>query len=472
MGKKLTNEEFLQKIKDLNIKNIKPLEEYKGRHEKIKWKCLNLECGHEWYAQPGNIFQGRGCPKCGILKRAKSRTFSNEQFLEKFKETGNKNIKVLGEYTGTNDEIECECLLNETHPHFFKTGYSLLKGEGCPYCSGAKLTEERKFKNIHPELMKYLKNKEDGEKSAYSSDIIEIVCPDCGNSKEITLSNFSNQGFMCPICGENISFPNRVLRKLLTDESILKQVNNVEIEWRPENWDKRVFFDGKIEINGKIICIEMQGKQHKTGMWNGKKDDTIFKRDNYKREKCKECGYIEVEVDCKNTYINNIKNNIINSDLKFYLDFSGVNWDNVLDLTWDSLLIKICKEYDNSYLSIKEIEEKLNLKRHTIFQYLRRGLEAGILKRYSVEDSKKRQYLYVSKYIYELYDSDNNLLIEDIGSGNFQKSIKDITGILIPQNTLLSSNSNSFQKLKNFSFKKKLNNKKDRKRLSKKYFNY
>ena len=216
----------------------------------------------------------------------------------------------------------------------------------------------------------------------------------------------------------------------------------------------------------------MQGKQHKTGMWNGKKDDTIFKRDNYKREKCKECGYIEVEVDCKNAYINNIKNNIINSDLKFYLDFSGVNWDNVLDLTWDSLLIKICKEYDNSYLSIKEIEEKLNLKRHTIFQYLRRGLEAGILKRYSVEDSKKRQYLYVSKYIYELYDSDNNLLIEDIGSGNFQKSIKEITGILIPQNTLLSSNSNSFQKLKNFSFKKKLNNKKDRKRLSKKYFNY
>ena len=53
-----------------------------------------------------------------------------------------------------------------------------------------------------------------------------------------------------------------------------------------------------------------------------------------------------------------------------------------------------------------------------------------------------------------------------------EKSIKDITGILISQNTLLSSNSNSFQKLKNFSFKKKLNNKKDRKRLSKKYFNY
>ena len=38
MSRKLTNEEFLQKLKDSDIKYI-PLEEYNGTDTKIKWMC-------------------------------------------------------------------------------------------------------------------------------------------------------------------------------------------------------------------------------------------------------------------------------------------------------------------------------------------------------------------------------------------------------------------------------------------------
>ena len=472
MARKMTNEEFLQKIKNSNINDVEPLEEYKGRHTKIKFKCLNSDCGFEWEAQPGNIFIGRRCPKCGIKKRAESKTLSQEEFDERFQQTGNKGVRVLGKYSGIDEQIECECVNNKEHPHFFKSAYSLFRGEGCPYCSGARLTEDRKFKNLYPNLMQYLKNKEDGEKAPHSRDIIELLCPDCGYNKKISMSNFIRSGFVCPICGDGVSFPNRVLRKLLMDKSILRQASNLEIEWRPLNWEKRVFFDGKIEINNKTICIEMQGKQHKSGLWAGKVSKGIFERDEYKRKKCQECGYIEIEIDCTDTSPQNIKEQILNSKLCQYLDFSNVDWESVLDLSWDSLLVQICKEYDNSYLAPNEIEKKFGLANHSFVQYARRGLRGGLLNRYNKEDEEKRRLLCSSKYVYELYDSNDNLLTEDIGVGHFQISVEKITGQKIPQKTLNSTKTGNINKLKGFKIKKRIKTQKDKERLSGKYFDY
>ena len=67
MGKKLTNEEFLQRLKDLGRDDIKPLEEYKGMNIKIKFKCTNPECCYEWETTPAIIcYNNYSCPKCAI----------------------------------------------------------------------------------------------------------------------------------------------------------------------------------------------------------------------------------------------------------------------------------------------------------------------------------------------------------------------------------------------------------------------
>lgn len=60
--KKLTNEEFLQRLKDKNILYI-PLEEYKDAHSKIKWMC-HKNSKHIFEARPDHIYDGRGCPYC------------------------------------------------------------------------------------------------------------------------------------------------------------------------------------------------------------------------------------------------------------------------------------------------------------------------------------------------------------------------------------------------------------------------
>lgn len=60
--KKLTNEEFLQRLKDKNIPYI-PLEEYKTTATKIKWRCYKNP-NHIFEATPNHILGGKGCPYC------------------------------------------------------------------------------------------------------------------------------------------------------------------------------------------------------------------------------------------------------------------------------------------------------------------------------------------------------------------------------------------------------------------------
>ena len=62
--RKLTNEEYLMRLKNKNI-NIKPLEEYKGYNTPIWHMCLYDECGHKWKTSPNSVLsQAPHCPVC------------------------------------------------------------------------------------------------------------------------------------------------------------------------------------------------------------------------------------------------------------------------------------------------------------------------------------------------------------------------------------------------------------------------
>ena len=62
----LTNEEFLQRLKDKNVPYI-PLEEYKGYDKKIKWLCYKNK-KHIFESSPSCILNGCGCPFCAHQK--------------------------------------------------------------------------------------------------------------------------------------------------------------------------------------------------------------------------------------------------------------------------------------------------------------------------------------------------------------------------------------------------------------------
>jgi len=61
VGKVLTINDMIDIAHSRNFQLLS--KEYKGCASKYKWQCEN---GHIWMARPGNIRNGRGCPKCKI----------------------------------------------------------------------------------------------------------------------------------------------------------------------------------------------------------------------------------------------------------------------------------------------------------------------------------------------------------------------------------------------------------------------
>lgn len=69
--KQYTTEEFAFKLRSVNSR-LSVLDQYQNNKTKIKVRCN--DCGHTWYAWPGNLLAGSGCPKCATKTRRSSLT--------------------------------------------------------------------------------------------------------------------------------------------------------------------------------------------------------------------------------------------------------------------------------------------------------------------------------------------------------------------------------------------------------------
>ena len=473
MGKKLTNEEFLQRLKDLGRDDLIPLEEYKGRHTNIRFKCTKEECGHEWEAQPGNIYDSQGCPECARRDKNSKRKYTKDEFNERLLEEKRFDVKLIEEYINGDTPVLFKCNDPECgHEWYARPANILYNGYTCPACNYRrtgqrnKVTQEdfeKKIKELNPniirvgiykdrdteveficseghtwketpasfygsplcpicnpscaklisgvndlgtlrpDLIKYFKDKElPKQLKVRSNQKVDLVCPDCGYEKQMLVYNLYNRGFYCEMCDDGLSFPNKILRNLLQDKSIKEQLESFVLEWSPQNCNDKMFFDAMIIVKGQYICVEMQGIQHYSLIWSSKKDNRILERDNRKREFCKQESIIEIEIDCRDTDFENIKNNFINSELKKWIDFSKVDWNIIGINSSKSLMIEACNIYNNSLKSSTEIAKELGVERSTVTRYLKRGSELGICI-YTKEDSIFRGLFNKCKYVYIIY---------------------------------------------------------------------
>lgn len=187
MGKKLTQEEFEKKVHEKSP-NIEILGRYLNNSTKIKCRCKLDD--YEWLPIPKELMKGHGCPKCaGVAK------LTQEEFENAVRGI-NPNIKILGKYSGNKNKIECECL---------RDGYkwcvvpsSLLRGHGCPVCSGLKkYTHEEfvaKLKLINPSIIVV---------GRYINSSTKIECK-CAKDEYIWSATPANllSGHGCPKCAK------------------------------------------------------------------------------------------------------------------------------------------------------------------------------------------------------------------------------------------------------------------------------
>ena len=88
------------------------------------------------------------------------------------------------------------------------------KYKGCLCCRGEIIKKGfNTLGDLRPDLIKYFEDKSDVYKFApHSNQKVNLVCPDCGERKTMTINDLVVRGFSCRVCGDGVSYPNKVLR--------------------------------------------------------------------------------------------------------------------------------------------------------------------------------------------------------------------------------------------------------------------
>lgn len=128
--------EILQKRLDTKFPNkFTIISDYKNSKTKIRVR--NNYCSHEYEIKQQDLMSGKDCFQCHGSKK-----YTQEEFVEIFKEKGLKGFTVVGEYKGINNNIKikhdkCGTEFDIKPSSYFK------QFKKCPTCFTKSLGEER-----------------------------------------------------------------------------------------------------------------------------------------------------------------------------------------------------------------------------------------------------------------------------------------------------------------------------------------
>lgn len=187
---------------------------------------------------------------------------THEQYVNELKNI-EPNINVIGVYSGALANIDVECLLcgYKWHPPAGNL-INRKKPSKCPNChSRTKESYDKAIVNTHPDMVKWLYDKVDGERiSAHSNKKTNWKCPTCGNIVKSSISHVISRNHVpCRRCSDGISYPEKYMY------SLLKQLNlDFKTEYSP-NWIKPKRYNFYIPSNELIIEMdEMLGHGNKS----------------------------------------------------------------------------------------------------------------------------------------------------------------------------------------------------------------
>lgn len=156
----------------------------------------------EFEQSPSNHLNNQGCPNCGYDRISKSRSNSEEDILNRFKEAhGNKYSYNNFVYNGFHTKSIMTC---KEHGDFLQSPANHIKGAGCPKCGLLKTLESTRL--TQEEFLEQA-FKVHGSKCNYSDFIYlsmhtkgKIKCNICGYIFEQTPAAHIYQKQGCPRC--------------------------------------------------------------------------------------------------------------------------------------------------------------------------------------------------------------------------------------------------------------------------------
>lgn len=387
MAKKKTHEEFVNEIKEKYGYEYEIL----GKYVNVKTKILvkHNKCGYEWEIRPDSLKKIKlGCPKCSQEKRVNTITKTHEKFVREIKDKYDDEYEVLGKYMNNRTKI----LIRHNYcKHKWRvTPYSLLSGSGCPFCNKSK---KAKFGvNTIWDTDKWMVNlgvsESDAKKySRCSNKKIVVKCPDCGREKKMMIGNIYNYKSIGCSCGDGKSYPEKFVFNLLEQLDA-----DFETEYSPE-WIGKKRYDFHIKDNDCII--ETHGMQHYKQGFVGIKKITLKqeqKKDKLKKETALANGIKHyIELDCRESNIEWIKNSILSSELNDLFNLSNIDWLKCAKCANSNIIKEVCEYWNNKKdgETTGDLANMLNLNRNTIVNYLKKGTKLGWCEYDPKEEMKK-----------------------------------------------------------------------------------
>ena len=261
---------------------------------------------------------------------------------------------------------------------------NLNKGDGCPCCSNKIVVKGiNDIATTNPELLSYFANKEDAYTHTIGSgDKILVICPNCGYKKEMKIYNISPYGISCPYCSDGFSYPNKILAEFCRQLKEIYLIKDYKLEWSPEHLEGRRNDALIILSDNKSIVIEMDGglghKGGKIHSYSKKTLEQCIEEDEWKENKNLLYGIETIRINCSVSELDFIKNNIINSKIKEYIELDSIDWKKCEEMATNNLCKQIC-DYRNKYkeLSNTDIATEFNISQDTVLKYIKIGNELG-----------------------------------------------------------------------------------------------
>jgi very-short-patch-repair endonuclease/endogenous inhibitor of DNA gyrase (YacG/DUF329 family) len=308
MGKKLTQQQFLDKVK----KNIGEEYEnysfketiYVNQRTKVK---VNCKLHGDFFITAGHLMNQKntGCPEC----HNKTKRKNTEQFIKKAQEVhGDENYDYSQtKYINNNTKVKIIC---PEHGMFYtRPGDFLLNKSRCPECGKENSAKKRasntdffikKAKEIHGNKYDYslVDYKNNHEK-------IKIICPIHGVFEQSPNSHLGGNG--CIKCKN--SKGEEKINSFLVSKSISFEKEKTFKNLKDERKLRYDFY-----IPSKNLLIEYQGSQHFKNVFGSKRKIWLKQKhhDWLKRKYAKDNGYKLLTIPYWNY---NIINEILNGEI-------------------------------------------------------------------------------------------------------------------------------------------------------------
>lgn len=274
--RKITHDEFLERVNQIHGNKIKVLGQYKNRRTKILVQCF---CGYEWEADSYSLTKGHGCPKCANnIKR------TTEDFKNIVKDLVGSEYEVLGTYVTKDNPIKMKHV--SCGHEFLMTPNSFIRGQRCPkerYLRSGK-SNTYSLEKCKTELQLATNDTYSliGEYKGYSHKT-SILHKVCGKIFEQAPTRIIKGGIGCPYCyvskGENVIRDYLIKNGFRFKEQIrIKECRNI----RPLPFDFGVY-----ENNNLVFLIEYDGIQHFKPKFGKDQFEATQRNDRIKNEFCK-----------------------------------------------------------------------------------------------------------------------------------------------------------------------------------------